>query len=275
MKRFLPLLIAVLLAGGAAHAQLALPGALGPSSDAAPAKAEAGGTQAGKKKAPRPTGRAPATSDIVDRSLRLNGADGELRFSSGGKDKPPRIEKFTLMGEVISDPLRKCRIDIVAQTPIEAASQGAPDGLARYSADIPACPLTFDVMDGAVLVPAQTTTCVFQSADCQANPSGLWGPEGASLEDDAKRLAKERTAADSSIAASLRILQKRDKGASAAALARDQTDFAAQRDDICHDYAGEARHGFCATRLTQARAALLRKHAEPVRRKKDDAKSDD
>ena len=48
----------------------------------------------------------------------------------------------------------------------------------------------------------------------------------------------------------------------ASALSREQADFATQRDDLCHDYAAEARHGFCAASLTQARAALLSKRAE-------------
>ncbi len=61
----------------------------------------------------------------------LNGADGALRISGGEKGKSLLIDKFTLMGEVVSDPAQKCRIDIVADAPIEAKSLGAPDGLAR------------------------------------------------------------------------------------------------------------------------------------------------
>jgi len=270
MKRILILLAALGLAGGlalapAARAQLALPGAASDDSQAAPAKA------AEVKKRPRPPKRPPGSASIVDRSLRLNGSGGELRVSGGGKDKPLRIEKLTLLGEVISDPNQKCQIDIVAQTPIEAQSQGAPDGLERYAADIPACPLTFDVLDGAALVPGQTTACVFQAADCQAIPSGLWGPDAATIEKDNKTVSKARSGAEASIATSLRVLQKRDKGADAAALTREQSDFASQRDDVCRDYSGESEYGFCAARLTQARAALLRKRAEPVKRKAEDA----
>ncbi len=201
----------------------------------------------------------------------LNGADGALRISGGEKGKSLLIDKFTLMGEVVSDPAQKCRIDIVADAPIEAKSLGAPEGLARYSVDIPACPLTFDVLDGAVLVPAQTAACVFQAADCQANPGGLWGPDGASLEKDAKAIAKERARADAAVTDSLRRLQAHDKGASAAAFSREQNDFAAQRAEICRAYAGEAQHGFCAARLTQARAALLRTRAEPPKGAASDA----
>ena len=168
------------------------------------------------------------------------------------------------MGEVVSDPSRKCQIDIVADKPIESRSLDAPEGLARYYVDIPVCPLTFDLLDGAVLVPPQATACVFQAADCQASPSGLWGPAGASLGADDKSIARERSRAESSIATSLKILQKRDK-AGVAALAREQSDFTAQRDDLCRAYSGETQHGFCGSELTLARAIKLHKRTEAPR----------
>ena len=163
-----------------------------------------------------------------------------------------------LPGEVISRPSQKCRVDIVSEAPIAAVSKGAPDGLPRYAADIAACPLTFDVVDDAVLkVPAQGNACVFSAADCQASPSGLWGPAASEL--DAKAISKARTAADRSIQDSLNgRLKTHDKDA-AASLAREQNDFAAERDDVCQGYDGERRLFFCASRLTQTRAALLAK----------------
>jgi hypothetical protein len=267
MKRFLVRAVGALLCCGAANAQLALPGAApAPSSDA-PA------TAASPKKAHKsaPLARAPGPDAAAGRDLLLNGADGLLRISALDKDKGLRVEKFTLMGEVVSDPSQKCQIDIVADAPIEAKSLGTPDGLARYSVDIPACPLTFDVLDGALLAPAQTTACVFQSADCQANPGGLWGPAGASLEKDAKAIAKERARADASISDSLRRLQAHDKQSSGAALSREQNDFAAQRAELCRSYAGEAQHGYCAARVTEARAALLHSRAEPSKGAASDA----
>ena len=39
---------------------------------------------------------------------------------------------------------------------------------------------------------------------------------------------------------------------------RDQNGFAGQRDELCRDYAKESVHGYCALRVTEARAALLR-----------------
>ena len=267
MKRFFVSAVGALLFCGVANAQLALPGAVAPDSAEAPAKA-APPKKTHKAAAPA---RAAGADAVAGRELLLNGADGELRISGGGKDKSLQVDKFTLMGEVVSDPSQKCRIDIVADAPIEAKSLGTPDGLARYSVDIPACPLTFDVLDGAVLVPQQATACVFQAADCQASPGGLWGPAGASLEKDAKAIAKDRARADASIADTLRRLQAHGKGASSPDLSREQNDFAAQRADICRSYAEEAQHGFCAARLTQARAALLRMRAEPPKGAASDA----
>jgi hypothetical protein len=261
MKIFRLVIATLLLGCGLARAQLTLPSAV----ESAPADA-ADKKPAAKKKSRRPVPAklaavaTPGIESIVGHPLLQNGAVGELMFSV--KDNDLQIDKFMLPGEVVSDPKQKCRIDIVAESPLEAKSQGAPDGLARYSADIAACPLTFDVLDGAVLVPAQTTACVFQAADCQASPSGVWGPPGAALEKDAKVIGKARAQAEASITQSLRFMQARDKGASSPSLTREQIDFASQRDDLCHDYAEEGRHGFCAARITEARAALLRKRAE-------------
>jgi hypothetical protein len=258
MKRIVIAFAAGISIFGLAHAQISLPGAAdSPPSDPS-AKPEA------HKKARKPAPikatpiAPPSLESIIDHPLFQNGVDGQLIFSL--RDKILRIEKFTLSGEVISDAKQKCRIDIVSEGPIQVKTLGAPDGMDRYSAEIPACPLTFDVLDGAVVAPPQTTACVFQAADCQASPSGVWGPEAASLEKDAKAIEKSRSRADASIVESLRLIKARDKRASAS-LVREQTEFASRRDDACRDYAGEARHGFCAARMTEARAALLRTRA--------------
>ncbi len=242
---------------------MALPGAA-PDSAGAPAASPKAKPAHSKKRAGQDKHAEPGVEAIAGQKLLYNGADGQLALSVA--DKVVHLDAFTLPGEVISDPSQKCRIDIVSQTPIEARSEGRPDGLERYTVDIPACPLTFDVLDGAVLVPTQTTACVFQAADCQASPGGLWGPAGATLEGDAKAISKARDRAEASITTSLKTLEGRSKGEPVAALTREQNEFPGQRDDICRDYAREALHGFCAARLTQARAALLRKRVDDTKR---------
>ena len=139
-----------------------------------------------------------------------------------------------------------------------AKSDGRPDGLERYEVDVPACPFAFDVVDGAVLVPAQITACVFKAADCQTSPSGVWGPDGASLTSESESIGKRRNASEKAMARALRALEDRGKdNPDLAGLTRDQSAFPGERADLCRDYEKEAAHGFCAASVTAARAALL------------------
>jgi hypothetical protein len=250
-SRFALLAAAILLAG-AAHAQVQLPSAdNGDAPSAAEAKpaAESKPAKKAEKKESRPSGAA----SIIGKTLKLNGVSGVLILSKGAadaKDKSLKIDKLTLSGEVISNPQQKCEITIAADAALAAANEGSPDGLPRYAAEIPACPLSFDVV---------------QAADCQASPSGVWGPDAASLADQAKAIAKDRARAEASIADSLKALGKRSKGASAE-LDKEQSDFNAAREETCRDYDGETAHGFCDARLTAARAALLRKQAAKAKK---------
>ena len=188
----------------------------------------------------------------------LNGKSGLLQIS--GDDKSVTIDKLQLVGEGVSDSSQRCVVDIVGETPIEATNVGRPDGLERYEAKVPACPISFDVLGGAVLVPTQITACVFKAADCQTAPGGLWGPDGASLVGDAAKIVKERAAAEKAMGKILHTIEDRAGDSTQAAdLVRDQNAFAGQRDELCRDYAKESVHGYCALRVTEARVALLRR----------------
>jgi len=250
-------LIAAVLAASEARAQLVLPGAApaapqGATASLAKPRSGSGakGAVAGAKSAK------PGVASLAGRPLMLNGKSGLLQVS--GDDKTATIDKLELAGESVSDPSQRCVVDIVGEKPIQATSVGRPDGLERFEADVPACPFSFDVVDGAALAPSQITACVFKAADCQTSPGGLWGPSGASLVGDAAKFAKERLEADKAMAKALHTIEDRAKDSPEAAdLIRDQNGFAGQRDDVCRDYDKESVHGFCALRLTQARAALL------------------
>src|SRR5277367_5578224 len=106
MKPYLLFFVAAGLGCGVAQAQLALPGAAGTTPADAPTK------PAHTKKAHKPSpGKlsplaAPGVESIVGQGLLQNGLAGQLRFSSG--DKTLQIDKFTLPGEVVSDPKQKC-----------------------------------------------------------------------------------------------------------------------------------------------------------------------
>ncbi len=252
------LVCGLILAAAPAHAQVALPGAAPaapagtPAAAPKPKKATAGSTKTAKT-APL---AAPGVETIDGRPLMLNGGTGLLQVSGSGKTL--KVDKLSLPGESVSDPSQRCIVDIVGEKPIEATSEGRPDGLERYDVDVPACPFTFDVLDGAALVPSQITACVFKAADCQTSPGGLWGPDGAELEKDAAAVGKQRTAAENAMAKALHALEERaNDNPDAASLLRDQSAFPGARDDACRDYVKESAHGFCAASLTEARAALL------------------
>ncbi len=239
-----------------------LPGAApgGPEgATASPAKARSTGAAAkgvaGAAKGAKP-GLTPVVASLAGRPLMLNGRSGLLEIS--GDDKTATIDKLKFAGEGVSDSSQSCVVDIVGEKPILATGVGRPDGLEQFDADVPACPFSFDILDGAVLAPSQITACVFKSADCQTGPGGLWGPDGASLVADAAKFGKERAEVEKAMAKLVRAIDDRAKdNPEAADLVRDQNGFAGQRDEICRDYAKESVHGYCALRLTEARTALL------------------
>jgi hypothetical protein len=264
-RRLRPLicgLFAAALAASGIRAQLTLPGAapaepqgakVAPAKHGSPGSSakEAGAGAKGVK-----AGFEPGIDSVAGRPLMLNGKSGLLQIS--GDDKTQTIDKLQLAGESVSDSSQRCVVDIVGEKPILATSAGRPDGLMRFEADVPACPIAFDVLDGAVLVPPQITACVFKAADCQTSPGGLWGPDGASLVSDAAKIVKERAEAEKAMAKIVRAIEDRSQDSpEAASLARDQNAFAGQRDELCRDYAKESLHGYCALRVTEARTALL------------------
>ena len=248
------------LGASVARAQLVLPGAAPEAPAGAPAPAarpkKAGGApkSGAAGKAAKVSARDPANPE--GRPLLLNGQDGLLQVSGSGKSL--QIDKLRLAGEGVSDPSQRCIVDIVGEKPIIATSVGRPDGLERFEADVPACPFTFDVLDGAALVPAQITACVFKAADCQTSPGGLWGPDATELEKDPAAIQKRRSDAEKAMGKALHAIEDRAKDNSDAAnLLTDQNSFAGERDDACRSYVKEGVLGYCAASLTEARLALL------------------
>jgi hypothetical protein len=253
---------AQILPAAPVRAQLALPGAAAgaaagddvsaPKPKKTGKKSASGKSGSGKAEKLAP----PGLDSVVGKPLMLNGEFGLLQISGSGDSV--QIDKLKLAGEGVSDQSQRCVVDIVGATPIKATKVDAGDGLDRYEAEVPACPFSFDVLSGAVLVPAQITACVFKAADCQTSPGGLWGPDGASLQPQADAIARRRTQAEKSIGKTLQAIEQRaGDNKDAAALLDDQKTFPAQRDDACRGYQKEPALGFCAANLTEARAILL------------------
>jgi hypothetical protein len=260
--RFPLVVCGFLLAASPAGAQLTLPGAAAAAPPASPAPASRPnrpGAKAANKAKAKPIAE-PGTAAIDGHLLMLNGRDGLLQLSGSGRTLI--VAKLRLPGETVSNPSQRCIVDIVGESPIEATSEGRPDGLDRFDVDVPACPFAFDVLDGAVLVPSQITACVFKAADCQTSPGGVWGPGETELEKEATAIGKRRGAAETAISKALRRIERQGKdNPDAEALLRDQNAFPGEREAACKDYVKETDYGFCAASLTEARAALLEARA--------------
>ena len=261
-------LVAAALAASETRAQLILPGAAPAEpqgANVAPAKHKRSSAAATEAGAGAKAGPAAGIASLAGRPLMLNGKSGLLQVS--GSDEAATIDKLRLAGESVSDPSQRCVVDIVGEKSIEATNVGRPDGLERFEAKVPACPVAFDVLAGAVLVPPQITTCVFKAADCQTIPGGLWGPDGASLVGDADKIVKARAGAEKAMAKVLHAIEDRaNDSPEASDLTRDQNGFAGQRDEFCRDYAKESVHGYCALRVTEARTALLQTRLDALPR---------
>jgi hypothetical protein len=255
--RFSLTIVFVALAASRAEAQLAIPPLNVPTEAPSPAPTHA-------KPKPRPPS-APKLDAVLDRPLRLNGAEGLMTIEKRGDSIV--VSKLTLAGESLVNSAQKCEIRIEGERSIPVAALGSVDGLTRYEAALPACPLRFDLLDGSVLVPTQQAACVFQAAECQASPSGLWGPDRVALAKHVEAISTARKRAEKELAENFKRLSGLYKGKpESKELSAEEEAFAGRRDEICHDYEGEAELGYCASRITYARAANLAARARDAKR---------
>jgi len=246
----------VLLLGLAApvRAQMVLPGAVAPS----PVGAVQSVPGASKPKPPVIINHIAGEEAVVGRPLHLNGRQGtiELIKTTDGLG----LAKLLLAGNMISRPGDSCQVDVVSGAPAPLSPRGKPDGVLRFENDMPACSFTLDVLQGAALLKASAEVCTFAAADCKVRPGGMWGPSPASIgPDQINADTRARTGAETSLRASFKSLMERHSNRNETrVLASEQAGFSSQREEICRDYAGEDKHGFCATRFTEAKVASLR-----------------
>jgi len=254
-----------LLTAPHAHAQLALPGATAPTAEGAlaPPAADASGA----KSKPRPRGddeagpavapKPPSEDGVIGKPLYLDGTRSviELRRADGKL----QVARLTLTGDSISRSGESCRVEM-SGTPLSLTPRDDDSGLHRFKAELPACPFTLQVLDGAVFVTNEGGACELKSADCRSDPVGLWG--AAESEFDTKR-AKEmlgmRARVEKTVRASFHALYakyKTDRDMRKY-LVRVQVAFPAHREEICRSYVKEEDVGYCSLRLTEARALTL------------------
>lgn len=240
---------------GPALAQLSLPGATAP--------APVGSVVPPVARQHRPHSQAavsapiaPLESNLAGRTLRLDGGKSQMAFTA--RDKTVELSHLLLAGTKLSNSREECQVDVAAMplplTPLEKTG-----GLLRFSLPVPACPISFEVLDGAVLVSGATDRCAFSDADCGTDPRGLWGPAPGDIgPDQVKTIERERTAADRKVRAAYQGLVASTKDRSVIrSFASEQAGFSSRREELCRDYIGESRHGYCASRLTQARSVTL------------------
>ncbi|HEX8666254.1 MAG TPA: hypothetical protein VF744_19735 [Beijerinckiaceae bacterium] len=198
--------------------------------------------------------KAPTEDAVVGRELKLNGGGGSLKIERAGRDLRAQI---TLAGSKISDPTESCAVPLGDGQPVALASQGRVDGLPRYAAQAPACPIVFDVLDGAVMVTAPTQACTFQEADCKVEPAGMWGPEPNGLLPKAREIEEARGTADKAVRENYKALAHKVGPQSMRPVVAEQAAFSADRETMCRSYRREGAHGFCNARFTEGRAVVL------------------
>jgi hypothetical protein len=237
-------LLAALLTPALARAQLMLPGAL----------------QASPSTAKKTAGLKPPSEETISgHELSRDGFAGIIAFQHGSGNGL-EITRLAFAGEKISHPGEQCQVDVVADAPIQTRFSGRPNGVSRYEVEIETCPFSLDVLEGAVLVARTPQTCDFRAADCRVDPAGLWGPPGNAIgPDQTQQLERERGRVVAAMLAKFHALLTsagKDKEA-IKQIASEQAGFSSEREVMCRNYLGEDIHGFCALRITEARALAL------------------
>jgi hypothetical protein len=271
-----------------ARAQISLPGAVAPETEGAVAQGVARHPSAARPARPahkRPrvvrgdkgdeaaagpaiAPKAPTDDAIVGKALYQDGERSIVEFQSLGGET--RLSRLTFTGDRMSRSGDSCRVD-VSQTPLKLTPREGDAGLRRYQVEFPACPFSFDVLDGAILVSNEGGACEIKAADCRVDPTGLWGEKDFD-EKRAKQMLNTRARVEKTVRADFRLLytkNKKDKPLRKL-LVREQAGFSSHREEICRNYLQEADFGYCALRVTEARALTLGTQlAEGVKRPAD------
>jgi hypothetical protein len=223
---------------------------------AAPPAPEAPGDAARPRSAPpvqaRPISlRVPTEDGIIGRELKQNGVSGSLKIERE-TGKPDLMARMTLVGRR-GQTADSCSVQLDGKL----ASQGRNEGLNRYKLEEGGCSLTIDVLDEGVLVKGSGGTCQFQASNCQADASGLWGPDPATLITRARDYEATRASADKAVRENYKALVQRARPEAVRPIVAEQAAFSSDREITCRSYAREPQHSFCNARYSEARAITL------------------
>lgn len=204
----------------------------------------------------RPTAlRVPTEDSVVGRELKQNGSSGSLRIERTARsDLRARI---TLVGRRSATSVETCSVTLGGSEGVALTSQGRPDGLSRYQAEDPTCPLQVSILDESVLVKGPDNACLFQAANCLVDPGGLWGPEPGQLIQRARDYESTRASADKAVRDNYRVMAQRARPESVRPIVAEQAAFSSDREVLCRGYAREGSHSFCNARYSEGRAIAL------------------
>ncbi len=241
------------LAGSAAAQPLQLPGAqpFNPPGAQQSAPASAAATP---KPRTMPAIKIAGEESILGRTLRRNGGFGEATLEKSGTGYGLKLRAEGFQANNLTEP---CAISF-GESAVPVTALGRPAGVARYKLEAPACPIVFDVLDGAFLVVEPAQPCVIEAAACRIDPRGVWGPDARTLGARAKDIEGERTRAEIAVREGFKALSAKVELPEQRTIAREQAGFSSEREQICRDFQREATHGFCGARITEARAASIR-----------------
>lgn len=201
-----------------------------------------------------PAIKIPTEEGILGKALHRNGNHGEAVFT---RTAAGFGLKLNLDGFQPGNLVEPCAVSF-GDAPVPVTALGRPAGVARYRLEAPICPIVFDVLDGAFLVIEPAEPCVVEAAQCRIDPRGLWGPDARSIAGQAKEIERARGSAERAVREGYRTLTAKSDPVEQRSIAREQAGFSAERETICRDFQREGQMGFCAARITEARAASLR-----------------
>jgi len=223
-----------------------------------PGTQQAAPAQPGMPGQPRPPSmpaiKVAGEEAILGKVLHRNGNHGEATFS---KTTSGYGMKLNLDGFQSANLVEPCSVSF-GDEPVPVTALGRQSGVPRYRLEAPICPVVFEVLDGAFLVVEPNQPCIVEAAQCRIDPRGLWGPDARSVASQAKQIESARGAAERAVREGYKALTARSDAVEQRSIAREQAGFSAERETICRDFQREGQLGFCAARITEARAAHLR-----------------